>query len=448
MSSAVRRCPRLPVSLRLEEELIVGDQQGIGTILGFSSSAERQRTETRKSLRRTFSADMSSKKWLAQHMPISLKKTASSQEFSAMPIPDSSSASSSASEEEEEREERRKELERPSQCDIWNLIQSQKTADPNSPLPPPYIHPLVKRSSSSLSQKSLQICTESLGSETGSDSISPPEIPDYLVSESSNEETEEERVPVVVEEELKDTNKEPVAANYRCLMSRKSPPRSFPPPLPSISNSYGPRLRMKPHRKDGRLVLAAISIPSHNTFHAERQDGRLVLSFINKPVKEDNHTITKDKGLQIVEEEKIVEEEEEEVDEVAIKKGIVFEVKIVQEEVAAAVMKVHRSTLVMDKIVSGMHLNNPNPWVKRVVEERDVLKRASPITPTAPVMAFNGYNRAAIIDRPVEPRPSNLIVSKKPMVVVKPEEFLPMVMRCMEFCRPVLVWEPRCIATT
>ncbi|KAF2300385.1 hypothetical protein GH714_012692 [Hevea brasiliensis] len=60
----------------------------------------------------------------------------------------------------------KEELEKPGQFDIWSSILSQKAHEDNKNLPPPYIHPLVKRSASSLSEKSLEICTESLGSET------------------------------------------------------------------------------------------------------------------------------------------------------------------------------------------------------------------------------------------------------------------------------------------
>ncbi|KAL5982614.1 hypothetical protein ACLOJK_016688 [Asimina triloba] len=441
MSVSVRSSNRLPISLRLEE-LTGGDRKGIGTILGFSSTADgRKATQITKSLRRTFSADMSSKKWLMQPMPGALKKTSSSQEFSEMCVPDSSSGSEG---EDDEREEGTKEAERPAQSDIWNLIQSQKpAADTKSPLPPPYIHPLVKKSSNSLNKKSLEICTESLGSETGSDSFSPPASRrEYITSDSSDEETEEEHAPIAVEKSPGAEKKESAEENYSRLMrSRKLPPRSFPPPLPSISRHDGLRLRMKPHRKNGRLVVEAISITCQNNFLADRQDGRLVLSFLNTPSTptEANRSATK-------EEEEVEEEDEgkviiEEVDKVTIKKEIVLEVKIVQEEVAAAVMKVHRPSLVMSKIVSEVVQ----------LEERDALKRVPRAVPCAAAAAasFRGYNRAALFDDShARSGPGKLVAKKKPVMVMKPEEFLPMMMRCVELSRPVLLWGPRCIATT
>ncbi|GFZ13631.1 FANTASTIC four-like protein [Actinidia rufa] len=90
-----------------------------------------------------------------------------------------------------------------------------------------YVHPLSRRSSSpTLSKKSLEMCTESLGCETGSDS-----------SERSDEFS---------------------------LISSKT----------SISDSDC--FRVRHHREGGRLVIKAVTISSSNSyFQAERVDGRL-----------------------------------------------------------------------------------------------------------------------------------------------------------------------------
>ncbi|CAK9151065.1 unnamed protein product [Ilex paraguariensis] len=121
-----------------------------------------------------------------------------------------------------------------------------------------YVHPLVKRSSSTLSTKSLDMCTESLGSETGSE-----------VSESIDE--------------FSSLSWE--GPNFGALQRSKSPEFSkklngsgtFPPPLTSISGSDC--VRVRPHREDGRLVIKAVTVPSSNTnFQAERVNGRLRLS--------------------------------------------------------------------------------------------------------------------------------------------------------------------------
>ncbi|KAL5561668.1 hypothetical protein UlMin_031415 [Ulmus minor] len=122
-----------------------------------------------------------------------------------------------------------------------------------------YVHPLVKRASSMLSAKSLEMCTESLGSETGNDASQGGE--DDVVSEDSGKfPTRESSKVCKNRKELKNLNRS----------------SSFPPPLTSVSGSGG--LQVRPHREDGRLVLKAVVVPSCNTyFHAERSDGRLTL---------------------------------------------------------------------------------------------------------------------------------------------------------------------------
>lgn len=49
---------------------------------------------------------------------------------------------------------------------LTNSTESPKQSSENEKV---YVHPLVKRSSSKLSKKSLEMCRESLGCETGSD---------------------------------------------------------------------------------------------------------------------------------------------------------------------------------------------------------------------------------------------------------------------------------------
>lgn len=300
------------------------EKQGIVTILG--SDCERTKAA---SLRRTLSADMSSKKWLAQNGFSPLKKIASSRELSVS-LADSSSSSEGEEDYGEGKEQllgrgqfhiwssiqeekkQKKELEKPGQFDIWSAIVSQKAdEDSSKPLPPPYIHPLVKRSASSLSEKSLEVCTESLGSETGSDGFSsypPSETGD--VEEDKEEEEEEE--PQQLQEDLKvDTQsfgrEEWRVGKYHYASSKKSQPKSFPPPLPSLSRQDGASLRMQSRRDNGRLVLKAVSVRPQNHFHAQRQDGRLVLTFVGSPSNEEA------KGEEMV--EKYLQQEEEEENE-------------------------------------------------------------------------------------------------------------------------------------
>lgn len=57
-------------------------------------------------------------------------------------------------------------------------------------------------------------------------------------------------------------------------------PRSFPPPLPSLSSCSGPCVSMKSCRQDGRFMLKAVEVSSHKYLQANRQGGRLQLHFI------------------------------------------------------------------------------------------------------------------------------------------------------------------------
>ncbi|KAK3015552.1 hypothetical protein RJ639_007169 [Escallonia herrerae] len=276
MSAHVSKSFQSSSPIKVEEEAPkMMEKQGIVSILG--SDCERTKSS---SLRRTLSADMSSKKWLAQNgFSSPLKKIASSQQ---LPV-DSSSSSDEDEEDIWRRIQQRKELERPGQVDVWGSILSQKADEDMSKLPPPYVHPLVKTSGSSLSEKSLEICTESLGSETGSDEFSS-----YPPSETGDvDEDKEEVQPQQHEKELQGYGREEVqVVKYNFSANKKSPPRSFPPPLPSLARSDGPSLHMHSHRQNGRLVLEAVSVSSKNFFQAQRQDGRLLLSLVHAPSEE------------------------------------------------------------------------------------------------------------------------------------------------------------------
>uniref|UniRef100_A0A6N2MXB2 FAF domain-containing protein n=1 Tax=Salix viminalis TaxID=40686 RepID=A0A6N2MXB2_SALVM len=145
----------------------------------------------------------------------------------------------------------------------WSFLQcitnntSQTTTKENDKV---YVPPNFKSSSSTLNEKSLEMCTESLGSETGSE-----------VSESSDDTTV---LPVEnVNYEIRET---PKSRETR----RASRSASFPPPLSSIR---GPNnVRVRSHREGGRLVMEAVSVSScHVYLHAERAGGRLRLHLMN-----------------------------------------------------------------------------------------------------------------------------------------------------------------------
>ncbi|XP_074562170.1 protein FAF-like, chloroplastic [Curcuma longa] len=158
------------------------------------------------------------------------------------------------------------------QLDIWSHIQAEKVTEP--PPVAPYLHPLVRRLS--LSSMSLQICTERLGSETGSDDFTS--LPDVVETEHAEKQSvefvHEENIVVVDDaEERYGKAKETVLVNYHCSIGRRTPARCFPPPL-------RPCFKMRPHRRDGRLVIETVRSPSRKYLHARRENGRLILCFV------------------------------------------------------------------------------------------------------------------------------------------------------------------------
>ena len=313
------------VTMKIEEDTVLNQKQGIVTILNCNSDTNFT-PNSPPSLRRTLSADMSSKKWLPPKGSSNLIKKISSSENLFQLHPNNSFSSSEEGHEfketklddeaEAERERleiwssiqknKKEEQQKGGSFDTWGSLMCLKTNDEISKSLPPYIHPLAKRTKSSLSRKSLEICTESLGSETGSDgpvSSYPPSESlgsdtgsDGLVSSyppSETEDTEEHQQNQQEQEheedkkEVEDKEQEVLEVarfNYGgvAATAKKSPPRSFPPPLPSLSRQDGPSLQMRPHRDNGRLVLEAVSLPSFNNFCVQRQDGRLVLTFANQ----------------------------------------------------------------------------------------------------------------------------------------------------------------------
>ncbi|XP_060201038.1 protein FAF-like, chloroplastic [Lycium barbarum] len=255
--AATQKLSKPPIPLLSKTSIV---KEGLVSVLG--SDSQRGKSSA-ASIRRTFSADMSSKQWLAQNGFFSpIKKSASSKDLL--------DHSSSSEEEDDEIKGQKTSL------DVWSSILSQKKDDDDmSNLQTPYIHPLVKRSTSSLSIKSLEICTENLGSETGSDgfsSYSPSENGD--VEEDKDEQQQQQYCPQSFEELG--------VVKYNYSKRSSSFPKSFPPPIPSLARGDNkPSLHMQSRRQAGRLILEAISIPPRNLFHAHRHDGRLLLNFVD-----------------------------------------------------------------------------------------------------------------------------------------------------------------------
>ncbi|KAF3972034.1 hypothetical protein ACB098_02G022700 [Castanea mollissima] len=149
----------------------------------------------------------------------------------------------------------------------WSFLQSLGTTSSQGPKVEKenttYVHPLAKRSWSMLSEKSLELCTENLGNETGTDinESSIFSLPSWDPSNSKSGNMQQKSC-------------QPLGAK-----SRKANPLNFPPPLTTISGMES--LRFRPHREDGRLIIKAFKAPAKNTyFQAERSHGRLRLSLL------------------------------------------------------------------------------------------------------------------------------------------------------------------------
>ncbi|KAK4369602.1 hypothetical protein RND71_013394 [Anisodus tanguticus] len=152
--------------------------------------------------------------------------------------------------------------------DWSSILSSSKNEDSSNKLisTSPYVHPLDKSSTSCLSEKSLEICTESLGSETGSGSDCFSTSPtSYNMSEDDQQQQQHS-----VSESFEDFR----VVKYNYSKQLITSPKSFPPSLLSV--------HMQSRRQNGRLTLEAVSVPPKNSFHAQRLKGHLLLTFINQ----------------------------------------------------------------------------------------------------------------------------------------------------------------------
>ncbi|XP_066386448.1 protein FAF-like, chloroplastic [Miscanthus floridulus] len=266
---------------------------------------------------------------------------------------------------------------RPAQVDIWNAIQADVDAGAEK-ASKPYVHPLVRRSSSLMSQKSLEVCTESLGNETGSGdftssldmaSLFDSPLPSAAAAAAPEESFWQHDAARCCEEEQWES-KDLAAVNYHCSAGTLSLRRSFPPPLPSMSRSDGPCLQMRPRRQDGRLVVEAVAVRPRGYLHARRQGGRLRLSFVECSARDQSASKITEAAAEapyfrtvelrnVQEEEAAVEmedddevmEEEEEVE--VVDRGTVVEVSVSTQPQTHTAAKVHRSTLVINKFVGS-----------------------------------------------------------------------------------------------
>ncbi|MCD7463489.1 hypothetical protein HAX54_050727 [Datura stramonium] len=117
-----------------------------------------------------------------------------------------------------------------------------------------YIHPsTTKPSSPVMSTRSLEMCTESLGSETGCCFIESMDEMDISRGVQRSK-----------------------CREFKKRIIKRT--MDFPPPLTSISGRE--RIQVRSHREGGRLVLRAVSILAYDSyFQAERATGTLRLSW-------------------------------------------------------------------------------------------------------------------------------------------------------------------------
>lgn len=460
MSSVLSRSVGFSSVLKMEEGNYLINKQGIVSILG--SAAENQAAPKGVSLRRTLSADMSSKKWQSENgFSSPMKKIESSQKFSI--------AGSDSDDEEAGKGQsdiwasiQPEKNEKPGKLDIWTSIVSQKEQeDASKSLPPPYIHPLVKRSTSSLSEKSLQICTESLGSETGSDGFSSYPPSENGDSSDKEEEQEQAKQGSVDYEEIR-----VVKFNY----AKKSPQRSFPPPIRSLSDENGASVRMTTRRDNGRLVLEAVSVPSHNNFRVQRQDGRLVLSLANPIPAEseydDEEEVNELDELELENFEEKTEDCEEEDEE---------EEGFWAPKIPIGAINVHRLAQSMNKPIG---IANRNPTWPRSTKVNEAVKfgdskeekigsapaLAHSLPPRPPAArsiggaaaSLNAYEyfwRPEPISKATSGLKPNNLHPKNPTKNPEAKEWgnkkspIPLINSCKEPRRSLLSWEPHCIAT-
>ncbi|KAK8940818.1 hypothetical protein KSP39_PZI010210 [Platanthera zijinensis] len=350
--------------------------------------------------------------------------------------------------------------------DIWSSIQKNNeniTVAPPSSL---YVHPLVRQASSLMSQNSLEICTESLGSETGSYEFSG----DELMDSPFGDETEDEEEEVEEEEECQEMERNDLSnVKYHCSIGRRSPARSFPPPLPSISRRDGFCFKMQPHRHNGRLVLESVPVPSHNYLRAERHGGRLLLSFIetagqsNSPapteLQSEKQNEEEEEVLRETEEEDVLmeaeEEEDEEEEEVeVVDRGTIVEVKVSTQPPPAnraGMLKVHRSSLVINKFIVGSPLPaqaSPHMKGKRTVLSTTTAasNNMSPPNKDNSLQQQQGSRWVPLSPAAAASSESKLLFTSKRR---SRDELLHDVRRCSELRRLLFIFEqPYCIATS
>ncbi|KAI4385799.1 hypothetical protein MLD38_003792 [Melastoma candidum] len=474
-----RSLPLPPRSSSREEQKL-----GIVTVLGCDPGTAARAP----SLRRTLSADMSSKKWWAENGFHPSKKATSP--FS---IEDSSS---SDDEEDTLRKDvegcggqvyiwkPRRDVESEKPEETWGSILFQKVEDSKS-LPPPYVHPMVKRSKSCLSTRSLEICTESLGSETGSDGFSlyPASEVGDMEAEDGPEEHQQDRLSPQAADFDVDEFYMPKYNHART--AEKMRPLSFPPPIQSLATGNGGgSLSMHSRRDSGRLVLEAVSIPLEKNFEARREEGRLVLAFMNNNESycDDNKDVDEDEDKLVMEMDEEISGEQEEPKE--DKEGVVDPASM-PKLLSGGGMNIRKLTKPLNKLIATPN-RNPNwqgkfrrayDWeeyeedhtllkqslpLESVVARTLSMPRSVPSTATAPE-SLNAYEyfwrkKASIntfITSTTQPfstlksQSLNISAYAKNLQSHEAHGYVsPLLQSCNSPSRTNHLWEPKCITTS
>ncbi|KAF8093302.1 hypothetical protein N665_0385s0049 [Sinapis alba] len=192
-----------------------------------------------------------------------------------------------------------------SNSESWSFLESISNSSSDGKdkktLLPPYVH--TPSSRRTLSDESLALCTESLGSETGSDVINDQD----LFSVTSELQTIETR-PTTTRSSRQDKKRNMMA--------------SLPPPLTSMRGFDG--IQVKSQRENGRLVMTAMKPLPRDRCLQDRSNGCVRLAIL---IDSNDHieTETKEEEEETVEimrdnQEQIKQyEEEEEVEVMVIK---------------------------------------------------------------------------------------------------------------------------------
>lgn len=129
-----------------------------------------------------------------------------------------------------------------------------------------YQHPLTKSTSSRLSEKSLELCTENLGCETGSFMTESNNFSFYSMGNSARKEQEK-------------NHKEKEVEGYLYSNKKVKTCHEFPPPLTTMSGEVSIQVRIR--RENGRLNIEAVETPiKESCFVADRSEGRLRLCIL------------------------------------------------------------------------------------------------------------------------------------------------------------------------